>query len=119
MLSRLFNAVLWTPAGKGITSWLLFVMFGCVFVIFPCGILGQLRYFIVSIPYLCHLSLFQNSQILMPLLSVVQYIDIVDNLTISHCGSASFTPRYSTKLAKPSLSHRSSHQSIVTMFPNH
>lgn len=34
-------------------------------------------------------------------------------------GSASSTPTYSKKLAKPSLSQRSSHQYIVTMFPNH
>ena len=27
MLSRLFNAALWSPGGKGLTSWLLFVIF--------------------------------------------------------------------------------------------
>ena len=26
MLSRLFIAALWPPAGKGLTSWLMFVM---------------------------------------------------------------------------------------------
>ena len=31
MLSRLFFAALWSPAGNGLTSWLLFVMFNCVF----------------------------------------------------------------------------------------
>ena len=41
MLSRLFIAALWSPAAKGLNSWLLFVMFNCVFVTFPCGILGQ------------------------------------------------------------------------------
>ena len=35
------------PAGKGLTSWLSFVMFKCVFVTFPCGIMGQVWYFIV------------------------------------------------------------------------
>ena len=40
-LLRLFIAALWLPAGKGLTSWLLFVMFNCVFVTFPCGTLGQ------------------------------------------------------------------------------
>ena len=30
MLSRLFIATLWSPAGKGLTSWLLFLMFNCV-----------------------------------------------------------------------------------------
>ena len=38
MLSRMFIAALWSPAGKGLTSWLLFVMFNCVFCTFPCGI---------------------------------------------------------------------------------
>ena len=42
-------------AGKGLTSWLLFAMFNCVFVTFPCGILGQKWYLIVSIPDLCRL----------------------------------------------------------------
>ena len=41
---------------KGLTSWLLFVMFKCVSVTFPCGILGQVWYLIVSIPDLCRLS---------------------------------------------------------------
>ena len=58
MLSRLFIAALWSPAGKGLTSWLLFVMFNCIFVTFPCGILGQMWYCIVSIPDLCRLYFF-------------------------------------------------------------
>ena len=56
MFSRLFIAALWSPAGKGLTSWRWFVMFYCAFVTFPCGILGQVWYLIVSIPDLCHLS---------------------------------------------------------------
>ena len=56
MLSGLFIAALWSPAGKGLASWLSFVMFNCVFVTFPCGILGQVWCLIVSIPELCHLS---------------------------------------------------------------
>ena len=59
MLSRLFIAALWSPAGKGLTSWILFVMFNCVFVTFPCGTLGH-----VLISDLCRLSYFglkQNS----------------------------------------------------------
>ena len=35
MLSCLFIAALWSPAGKELTSWLSFVMFNCVFVTFP------------------------------------------------------------------------------------
>ena len=58
MLSCLFVAALWSPAGKGLNSWLLIVMFNCVFVTFPCGILGQVWYLIVSIPDLCRISYF-------------------------------------------------------------
>ena len=58
MLSCLFIAVLWSPAGKGLTSRLLFVMFNCVFVTFPCGTLRQVWYLIVPIPDLCRLSYF-------------------------------------------------------------
>ena len=58
MLSRLFTAALWSPAGKGLTAWLLLVMFTCVFVTFPCGILGQVWYLIVSIPDLRRISYF-------------------------------------------------------------
>ena len=41
MFSRLFIAVAWSPARKGLTSWLLFVMFNCVSVTFPRGILSK------------------------------------------------------------------------------
>ena len=58
MPSRLFIAALWPPSGKGLTSWLLFVMFNCVFVTLPCGILGQAWYLIVSVPDLCLLLYF-------------------------------------------------------------
>ena len=37
----------------------LVVIFYCIFVTFPCGILGQVWYWIVSIPDLCRLSHFQ------------------------------------------------------------
>ena len=40
MLSHLFIAALWSPEGKGLTSWLLFVMFIVNFVTLPFGILG-------------------------------------------------------------------------------
>ena len=58
ILSRLFIAALWSPAGKELTSWLLFVMSMCDFVTFPCGNLGQVWYLIVLIPDLCRLSNF-------------------------------------------------------------
>ena len=41
MRSLLLIAVLWSPAGKGLTSWLLSVTSNFDFVTFPFGILGQ------------------------------------------------------------------------------
>ena len=43
----------------------------CIFVTFPCGILGQVWYLIVSFPDLCLLSYFERS--------TDQYHDIIDN----------------------------------------
>ena len=40
----------------------------CIFVTFPCGILGQVWYLIVLFPDLCHLYYFVNS---LPLLTNV------------------------------------------------
>ena len=45
LCTRLFICTLWSPAGKGLTSWLSFVVYNCEFVTFPlvswdrCGIL--------------------------------------------------------------------------------
>ena len=55
ILSRLFIAALWPLAGKRLTYLFLFVMLNCAFVTFPCGILSQVWYLIVSIPDLCTL----------------------------------------------------------------
>ena len=54
---RLFIVALWSPAGKGRTSWLSFVMSNCE-CYFPIGMLGQVWYLIVLIPDLCPLSYF-------------------------------------------------------------
>ena len=60
MLSRLFIAALWSPAGKWLTSRLFIVMFNCVYVTFTFVILRQVWYLIVSSPDLCHLSYFSH-----------------------------------------------------------
>ena len=52
------HCALWSPVGKGLTSWLLFVTLGCVFVTFSCCILALVWYLIISIPDLCHHSYF-------------------------------------------------------------
>ena len=49
VLSCLFIAALGPPAGKGLN-------FYCVFVNFPCGVLTQVWYIIVSISELCLLT---------------------------------------------------------------
>ena len=51
--ARLFICALWSPDGKGLTSWLSFVVYNFEFVI---GILGQVWYLIVLIPDLCTLT---------------------------------------------------------------
>ena len=51
----LFIDAMWSPAGKGLTYWLSFVMSICESVTFQRGILGQVWYLIVSIPDLCSL----------------------------------------------------------------
>ena len=45
--AHLFIDALWSPAGKGLTSWFSFVMSNCEIVTFPIGILGQVWYLIV------------------------------------------------------------------------
>ena len=66
--ARLFIEAMWSPAGKGLTSWLSFVMSNCEVVTFPLvdtdgkvttSQLGQVWCLIVSIPDLCPFSYFQ------------------------------------------------------------
>ena len=49
---------LWSPAGRGLTSWLSLVMSNSEFCYFPIDILGQVWYLILSIPDLCSFSYF-------------------------------------------------------------
>ena len=58
---RLFIDALWSPAGKGLTSWLSFVMSYVKFSLSHWYPLGQVWCLIVSIPDLCPLSYFGNS----------------------------------------------------------
>ena len=60
--ARLFICALWSPAGKGLTSWLSSVVSSVSFH-FPIGILGQVWYLIVSIPDLCNLITFLHLSI--------------------------------------------------------
>ena len=82
MLSRLFFAALSSLVGKGLTSLILFVVLKCVFVGFPCGILGQVWYLIASIPPdLCPFSY---------LVKVVRR----DQLNLSMCWSNTWSDNY-------------------------
>ena len=55
--AHLFICASWSPAGKGLTSWLSFVV-SSVSLSLSHGILGQVWYLIVSIPDLCNLTYF-------------------------------------------------------------
>ena len=68
MLSCLSIAALWLSAGLA----LLCVMFYCVFVTFPFGVLCQVWYLTVSIPDLCLLTYFHNWKI--PTCDALEYI---------------------------------------------
>ena len=54
LCARLFICALWSPAGKGLTFWLSFVVYNCEFVTFPlvswvrCG--TRLYQFLISAP---------------------------------------------------------------------
>ena len=63
LCARLFICALWSHAGKGLTSWLTFVVSNCEFVTFPFGILGQLWYLNVLIPDLCILTYFVKKEL--------------------------------------------------------
>ena len=62
LCARLFMCALWSPAWKGLASWLSFARLWCLTVSlsFPIGILGQVWYLIVSIPDLCTLTFFYS-----------------------------------------------------------
>ena len=57
--ARLFICASWSPAGKGLTSWLSFVV-SSVSLSLSHWYLGQVWYLIVSIPDLCNLTYFYN-----------------------------------------------------------
>ena len=59
--AHLFVDALWSPAGKGLTSWLSFVMTNCDVVTFPLG--PWVRCLTVSIPDLSTLSYFKKKLI--------------------------------------------------------
>ena len=73
MLSRLLIAALGSPAGKGLTFWLSFVVLNCVIVTFPFGILGQVWYLIVSITDLFPLFYFHTVCIVLHISAVPGY----------------------------------------------
>ena len=73
---RLFICALWSPAGKGLASWLSFAVSNCE-CHFPIGILGQVWYLIVSIPDLCTLTYFQ-------IVCTICLLEICVSVTLRH-----------------------------------
>ena len=69
-----------SPAGKGLTSWLSFVVSNCGFYHFPICILGQEWYLILTIPVLCTLTYFGDC---MWLGQTLQYKGLNLSLTVS------------------------------------
>ena len=82
LCARLFICALWSPAGKGLTSWLSFVVSNCEFVTFPlvswvgCGAwlyrllifaplltLRCLIYLKIGFPFISYLSYVISSRI--------------------------------------------------------
>ena len=64
----------------------------CIFVTFPCGILGQVWYLIVSFPDLCLLSYFKyiTSPLIVTLLNWMQTVFCISVITLmSDLGSES------------------------------
>ena len=59
----------------------------CVFVTFPCGVLGQVWYLIVLIPELCLLSYFVSLKelILVVLVAIVMYLPL-EEYNWNDCG---------------------------------
>ena len=55
----IFICALWSPAGKGLTSWLSFVVSNCECVTFPLVSWVMVWFLIVSIPDLCTLTYFE------------------------------------------------------------
>ena len=104
MFSCLFIAALWSPVGKGLTPWLSFVIFYCVFVTFPCGILGQVWYLIVSFLIFAtfltfyqrcsHLKHVHNINTLKQELSTAQTYEHTLSISLTSCLTAIFKPCY-------------------------
>ena len=73
-----FLVALWSPAGKGLASYLsciLYVMFSCDLVTFLYGVLGQVWYLVVSISDPCRLPFFDLKKA--PKLSQ-QFVSVLD-----------------------------------------
>ena len=70
LCARLFICALWSPAGKGLISWLSFVVSNCEFVIFPlvswvrCG--TWLYRYLIFAPLLTLLCIFDYESLLTP-----------------------------------------------------
>ena len=69
---HLFIDALWSPAGKGLTSWLLFVVYNCEFVTFPLVSWSGVE-LDVSIPDLCTLAYFYKKHFVYVLYNILVF----------------------------------------------
>ena len=82
------------------------MMFKCIFVTFPCGILGQVWYLIVLFPDLCHLSYFGTA---------VARLNIVNSSKASRVLDPDFLPRGIS--CRPRLSYNVYRQNQQSRLP--
>ena len=94
LCARLFICVLWSPAGKGLTSWLSFVVSNCEFVTFPLVSWVGVWYLIESIPDLCTLTYFYSVCILLIALAWMQEPPTVQKGATCTLPACIFEPQY-------------------------
>ena len=101
MLLHLFIAAMWSPAGKGLFSWLLLVMF-FVFLLLS-HVVSLVWYLIVSFHDLCRLSYFEVNEPFklnaLPMLlqtNLPQFITVIRNSWLSRIwpSRTTFPPNY-------------------------
>ena len=92
LCALLFICALWSPAGKGLTSWLSLVVSNGKFITFPlvswvrCG---QVWYLIVSIPDLCTLTYFVRNVYLSNELFSLSFHRLIVVVQLHRLGSVS------------------------------
>ena len=94
LCARLFICALCSPAGKGLTSWLSFVVSNCDFVTFPLvswAMCSTLLYrFLIFAPLL---SLLGSRLHVLPNQRELTFVFVFSKLLATHCDSECFGPK--------------------------